>query len=122
MKKRTLIIVLLSFILALSAIYCVELVHAIIKNIEWANPSTHSIFENAVNKVNNEYLIRIICFASLILLNALIVVFAFPFLKHPIRYTYEQYKEMRQKRKAEKLKSKKESLQKQLNEIEKDTK
>lgn len=43
-------------------------------------------------------------------------------LTNSIRYTYEQYKEMRQKKTAEKQKAKKEKLQKQLNEIEKDTK
>ena len=37
-----------------------------------------------------------------------------------VRYTYEQYKEMRQKKKAEKQKAMKEKLQKQLNELEKD--
>lgn len=41
-------------------------------------------------------------------------------LTNSIRYIYEQYKEMRQKKKAEKQKAKKEKLQKQLNELEKD--
>lgn len=120
MKKRTIFLSLILLYLAFSiAVFCMffsEFLHIFDLYIELYPEIGFFVLFKCSS-------ICLFCIFSIALcLLQLIMFFKKTSVFYFAKYTYEQYKEMRQNRKAEKIKLKQEKLQKELNEIEKDTK
>ena len=123
--KRKIIVIFMFFMAVISIVAIVGVIkfaNLVNGDIESATPYPGN--EIVIKKLNqqlfNYFLVLLVCIFNVVV--SAIFILLFHKGDYAIRYTYEQYKEMRQKKKAEKQKTKKEKLQKQLNEIEKDTK
>ena len=120
-KVFSIVIILIALISLLSAIGIVRFAVLVLKDIETAN--FYHGNEKVIAKLSQQFANYILCFVVCVtnIVISIILFFKKSECFFPVRYSYEEYKSHRENKKAKKQQAKKEKLQKQLYEIEKDT-